>query len=149
MQVLCFSTLSEGLQPARPPEFPVLASGSIGLVLCCGTLAVLVDVCVETIVGPQMSQGAILKKFLAAFFVRSRIRLSLDDSLPTFSCALETDSNYQDSSDISQWLINSLPGCYLQKALHEFNSASSHTDLLFFSTLCACNFLTSGIGSWI
>lgn len=76
MQVLCFSTLSEGLQPARPPEFPVPASGSTDSVRCCDTQAVLVGVCVGTIAGPQVclkSQGAIFKKFLAAFFVRSRI----------------------------------------------------------------------------
>lgn len=68
----------------------------------------LVDVCVGTIAGPQVchkSQGAIFKKFLAVFLVRSRIQLSLDDSLTSFSFVLETDSNYQDSSDINQWLI--------------------------------------------
>lgn len=31
----------------------------------------------------------------------------------------------------------------------QFSSASSHTNLLFFSTLCSCNFLTSDIGSWV
>lgn len=55
------------------------------------------DVCVGTTARPQVcpqSPGAIFKKFLAVFLVRSRIWFSLDDSHTSFSFALETDSNY-------------------------------------------------------
>lgn len=87
-----------------------------GLAVMLWLTAVLADVCVGTIAGPQLfpqSPSAILKKFFTTFVVRSRIWFSLDDSLTAFSFALETGSDYQDFSDISWWLINSLPGIYL------------------------------------
>lgn len=72
MQVLCFSTLSEGLQPARPPEFPVPA---LGVRVWCDQPPVLVGVRVGAVARPQVcskSQGATLEKFLAAFFCNVR-----------------------------------------------------------------------------
>lgn len=49
--MLCFTTLSEGLQPARPPEFPVRA---LGVRAWCDAQAGLADVFVGTITGAQV-----------------------------------------------------------------------------------------------